>query len=107
VLSVCLFDVGAIVVNRIGLTSSAELVAGDISTSLENGDLGAFDLQGVRARAAELAGRDGARLLNVRLSRAGVVRVRLQREAKTLMAGRIGPLRDYVVTTARGRASTT
>ncbi len=57
--------------------------------------------------AQELAARAGARLLLAEVSTEDTVRIKMRRMAKTLIVGRISPLKKWAVATAEAEATST
>jgi hypothetical protein len=104
-LAVVVFDAGAVTINYITLDSTANDIAIDLSTEVSSADLAASDPR-LEARARELAHDAGARLLDVSLDEEGVVRVRVARQAKTLVIARVPALRAWGRAVAGARSGT-
>jgi len=114
VLAVVLFDIGSIVVNSVGLSSSAEDVAIAVSITVADRsgavilpDSVVYDLA-VDVVESEANGVSGARVLRrgTEMDQEGIVYVRLRRRAETLVADLIGPLKKYTIATVSGQAGT-
>lgn len=103
--AVVLFDAGSIGVNFFTLDSTADDIAVALSVDIGPGQNPTPDQLRTTARA--LAKEAGARLVSVDLSPEGSVVVVIRRRADTLLVSRIGPLKDWALSTAEGRAGTT
>jgi hypothetical protein len=104
VAGVLVFDSGSLVVNYVGLDSTADDIANILATDISSGDLSTqFTLEN---RAKELAGDAGARVVGIGIDPQGVLDLRLKRKANTLVVRYIGPLKEWTVATAKARAST-
>ncbi len=105
VAGVLLFDAGAIVVNYVTLDSTANDIAIALSTEVASANMALNDPR-LRMRAEELAGDAGARLLGVSIAPDGVLRIRLAREADTVVVSRIDALQRWGRAVAGATAST-
>lgn len=104
IVGVVLYDVGAVVVNYVGLDSTADDIAIAISTEVGGG---ATDQTQLEADAKALAHEAGARLIAVIIDpQANTVSVKLKRTAKTLIVRRVEPLEDWGRATSTGRSGT-
>lgn len=105
VVGVLLFEAGAILVNFFTLDNTADSIANEISHSI----IAARDVpERIREdEARELARAEGARLVGFEIdTEARVVRVRLRREASTLVVERIGWISHWARATAEGQSGT-
>ena len=107
IVGVAIFDAGSIAVNFFGLDSAADEIAVILSTEIGSGSLSQSNSPQLLARAEELASERDARLKEVTFGTNGVVHVSLKRKAKTLVVGRIGPIKDWTRATAEGQSGTT
>lgn len=101
---VALFDSGAIAWNYFALDSAADDIAAALSTEITDRSL--KGPAAIEAEARALAADAGAKLVEARLEPAGVLYVRLKREAKTIVVSRVEPARRWGVARAEGRAGT-
>ena len=106
VFGVILFDAGSIIVNFFGLDSAADEIAVAVSTSVRSGEIAPNDRSSLETATKELAKEAKAKLVSVNVDQDGVLHVRLKRTAKTLIVGRIGPIKKWAKATADGRAGT-
>ena len=120
VAGVILFDAGSIMVNFFGLDSTADDLAVAISTEIGAGArepsgvvtnktckrLNPSAPESVEQEACDLAHDSDAKLVRLEVDSAGVVHVRLRREASTILVGRIGLIDDWGTATANGQAGT-
>ena len=104
--AVVLFDFGAISVNTVGLESTVDEIAHNISVSVADDSLNTVDEAALVEAARPTAKLAGARVVKVDVDPEGRVHVRLRRRADTLLVSRIGPLRHWATATADGTAST-
>lgn len=105
VVGVLLFEAGAILVNFFTLDNTADSIAVEVSTSIASGRDVPERIREEEAR--ELARAEGARLVDFEIdTEARIVRVRLRRQASTLVIGRIGWIEDWTRATAEGQAGT-
>ena len=102
--AIIIFDGASIAVNALGLSSTADDIAAAVSTDTTGTTVGTP--VEVVEEAEALAAQAGARLVKAELDLQGVVHIKLRRTAKTLIAGRISALEQWVRATASGRAST-
>ena len=101
---VLLFDGASVTVNHLGLASTAEDIAAAVSTDVTGSSTA--DPVAVEDQARLLAREAGARLVLAELDAQGVVRVKLRRQAKTLILGRISATEEWTRATASARAAT-
>jgi hypothetical protein len=104
-LAVVVFDAGAVAFNHITLDSAANDIAIDLSTDVTSATMAVADAR-VQARGRELARSVGARLVDVSVDDAGVLRVRVAREAKTIVIARVDALKRWGRAVAGGRSGT-
>jgi hypothetical protein len=105
VIGVLLFDAGSMVVNYVGLDSTADDIANSLAVDIAaNG--GEVNPVAVTDAAKVLARDAGARLKQAEVDSEGVLHIRLRRSARTLFASRIEGLRPWAEATATARAST-
>ena len=97
-----IFDGGSILVNFFTLDSTADEIAIELTTDAGSGALTLTELE---PRARTLAAEAGARLVSVSIDN-NIVYITLRRRAKTLIVGRIGPIKDWARATADGQAGT-
>ncbi|MBA2313308.1 MAG: hypothetical protein H0V97_11005 [Actinobacteria bacterium] len=102
--AVIIFDSASVMVNSLGLSSTADDIAAAVSTDTIGTSVGTP--AEVVEEAEALAAEAGARLVKAELDTQGVIHIKLRRTANTLVAGRIGALERWVRATASGRAST-
>jgi hypothetical protein len=102
---IVVFDVGAIVVNYITLDSTANEIAIELSSDLTSTQFNSVD-QVLLGRARQLATDAGARLAGLEIGSEGVLRVRLAREAKTIVVQRVEPIRRWGRARAGAEAAT-
>ena len=98
-----LFDTGAATVNYLGLQSSAE----DIAFALRADSAVTSSPSALEERARALASEAEARLVGAEVDRQGVLRIRIRRPAKTLLAHRFDAFRRFTRPVAVARADTT
>ena len=103
---VVLFDLGAVVVNFFSVDQTAGSVAEAIAEQIATNELDSSDPRAVRKEARRLAKEDGAKLIELEASRAGVT-IKLEKEAPTLIVKRVPAFRDWGRATAEARASGT
>lgn len=104
--AVVLFDFGAITVNTVGLESTVDEIAHNISVSVADDTLNALDPVALVEAARPTAKLARARVVKVAVDAEGRVHVRLRRSANTLLVAHIGPLRHWATATADGTATT-
>lgn len=104
-LAVIVFDAGAIAVNHITLDSAANDIAVDLSPDVTSANMTVADPR-VQARGRELARAVGARLVNVSVDEAGTLRVRVARDAETIVIARVDALKRWGRAVAGGRSGT-
>jgi hypothetical protein len=102
---VILFDAGSIVVNYVGLDSTAADIANSLASDVVASNDSVLPTQ-VTDSAKALTRDAGARLVRAELSSEGVVSVEIRRAADTLVVSHIEALRKYARATATARAST-
>lgn len=100
IVAVVLFDGGSILINFFTLDSTANEIAVQISTDATGQTLRPDALQ---AEAQALATGAGATLVAARVEN-NIVYITLEREADTLVIGRIGWIEDWARATADGQA---
>lgn len=100
IVAVVLFDGGSILINFFTLDSTANEIAVQISTDAVGGTL---RTEAVQTEAQELATAAGAKLIAARVEN-NIVYITLEREADTLVIGRIGWVDDWARATADGQA---
>lgn len=100
--AVVLFDAGSIAVNFFSLDSTAD----DIAVALipSGSRLEPSDQDELERQAQELAAESDARLLELSVDQAGIVRIKIRRRADTLVVKRIGFMSDWARATAEGQA---
>ena len=91
VVGVLLFDAGAIAVNYLALDSTADDIANALETDLES----VANRSALREHAQVLAEEARARLLKAEVDPQGVLRLRVRRPAKTLLAHRVDALKKW------------
>jgi hypothetical protein len=106
VIGVVIFDAGSIAVNFFGLDSAADDMAVILTTEIGSGGLPSNQSPQLVARAEELAADSNAKLIKVTYD-GEILRITLRRRAKTIITGRIGPLKDWTRATAEGQSGTT
>lgn len=99
-----LFEAGAIAVNYFGLDSAANEIANVLSVSIADRSLVAA--RDIEEAADALAREHDARLLVAEVDEDGVLHITLRRRAKTLLVGRIDPIKDWGVATLEGQSGT-
>lgn len=107
VMTVLLFDAGAILVNNVQLQATADEVASEVSTSMMEGAIPPADKLALRNAARALALPLGAKVARATVDPEGVFHLRLKRDANSIVAGRIGALQGLTEGTASGEAPTT
>lgn len=100
--AIVIFDGGSILVNFFTLDSTADEIAVQLTTDVGSGTLSLTTLE---PQARILAQDAGARLVSVTIEN-NIVHITLRRRAKTLVVGRIGPIKDWARATADGQAGT-
>ena len=100
--AIVIFDGGSILVNFFTLDSTADEIAVQLTTDVGSGTLSLTTLE---PQARILAQDAGARLVSVTIEN-NIVHVTLRRRAKTLVVGRIGPIKDWARATVDGQAGT-
>lgn len=103
--SVFVYDAGAIVVNYFGLDSTAATIAVELSNDVASERLPARSPL-LAQRARELAREDGAKLTAAWIDEQGDVNIRLARPAKTILLGRIGALHRWTRAVVEDSAET-
>lgn len=103
---VVLFDLGAVTVNFFSVDQTAGRVAEAIAGQIATNELDPSNPRAVRKEARRLAKEDGAKLIELEASRAGVT-ISLEKEAATLIVKRVPAFRDWGRATAEARASGT
>lgn len=98
-----IFDAASVTVNSLGLSSTADDIAAAVSTDSIGTTVGT-PIEVVE-EAEGLAAEAGARLVKAELDPQGVIHIKLRRTAKTLVAGRITALEQWVRATANARAA--
>lgn len=98
-----LFDAGAVTVNYLGLQSSAE----DMVFALRTDSDVLTSPVALEERARALAVEAEARLVSAEVDAQGVLRVRIRRAAKTLMAQRVDALDAVTRPAVTARVNTT
>ena len=101
---VLLFDGASVTVNHLGLASTAEDIAAAVSTDVTGSSTA--DAATIEDEAKLLAREASARLVVAELDTQGVVHIKLRRQAKTLILGRIGATEEWTRATANARAAT-
>ena len=102
VVGVLLFDTGAIAVNYLTLESTADDIANTLKTDVES----ASDYSALREQAQVLAKDADARLLRPGVGPAGVLRLRIRRPAKTLLAHKVDALSKWTRPIASAQVDT-
>lgn len=107
VAGVLVYDAGAIAVNFFGLDSTATDVANELSSAVGDGDVDPHNQHELQRAARRYARPRGARVAGASYDTENqAIRVRLRREADTLIVGRVGLVEDWGKATADGRAVT-
>jgi hypothetical protein len=101
-ISIVLFDAGAIVVNAISLDSTANDLAIQMSTGVGEGR--AETDKEITDYAENLATENGVKLVKASVDEEGVLRIRIRRTAETLVVSKIGFIEDWAVATADGKS---
>jgi hypothetical protein len=104
--AVVLVDTGAILVNRVGLESTADEVATEVSTLVVEGGVSPADTYALEAAARAVARPVGAKVVRASVDPKGVFHIRLERVATTIALGHVGVLEGLLQTSASGRAGT-
>jgi hypothetical protein len=104
VVSFALFNAGAIAVNVVGLSSTADDIAVEVSTTLAQGP--SMQPRELQAEASRLARRAGAKLVGVWVDDSRVLHVKLKRRARVVLIDDIDALRPYIVAKAMGQSGT-
>ena len=104
VVSFALFNAGAIAVNVVGLSSTADDIAVEVSTTLAQGP--SMQPRELQAEASRLARRAGAKLVGVWVDDSRVLHVKLKRRARVVLIDDIDALRPYIVAKATGQSGT-
>jgi hypothetical protein len=104
ILAAILFDFGAVAVNTVGLESTVDEIAHDLSVSVADDSLNAIDEAALIEAARPTADLVGARVVKVTVDVESRVHVRIRRRADTLLLAHIGPLGHWAVATADGSA---
>ena len=102
VVGVLLFDTGAIAVNYLTLESTADDIANALETELES----VTNRSALREHAQVLAEEARARLLKAEVDPQGVLRLRVRRPAKTLLAHRVDALKKWTRPIANAQVQT-
>ena len=105
VMGVVLFDAGSIVVNYVGLDSTADDIVNSLATEIA-GSSGRPSPQTLDDAARALARDAGARVVGVGIDPAGTLHLRLKRKANTLVVSRVDALAKWGKATAEAQAST-
>jgi hypothetical protein len=106
ILGVAVFDAGSIAVNFFGLSSAADDAAIAVATAVQGGGVEPNNPKELNDRAVEAVADTGAQVVEVTVDREGNVHVKLKRRAKTLVVGRIGPIKHWARATAEGTSGT-
>ncbi len=96
-----LYNLGAIVVNSVGLSSDADDIANQLSTTLV--DNPHMPLQQLADQGQQIAAGSGARLVRVWV-KDGVLYVKLKRPARVMGLLRVHALRPFVVAKQTGHS---
>ena len=100
---VLLFDAGSIIVNFFSLDATADDIAIEVSTSAaQNFNITPAALE---KEAEQIAKDKEARLVDFEYGTDKVIRLTVRRRARTIVVGRIGPIKDWARATADGQAS--
>ncbi len=102
-ISIVLFDAGAILVNHISLDSTANDMSIEMTTFIGTGQ--ASTQKGLEDQAKIVATDRGVKLISVSIDEGGVLHITIRRKASTLIVSRISAIKDWAVATADGQSN--
>ena len=103
--SVVLFDAGAIAVNAFTLSSTASDIANALATSVQQSGSASVSQSELEGQAKDLAHDAGAKLVSVTVdTNERVVKVKIRRKADTLIVSRVSAFEDWGRATAEGQS---
>jgi hypothetical protein len=105
IVAVLLFDAGAIVINYVGLESTTRDVANSLARDTVNTRRPPNSSE-LTLSAKAMTAAAGARLVSVSIDPQGILQVRTQRSANTLVVSRVEAIQRWGEATATARAST-
>ena len=96
-----LIDVGSPLVTRIGLDNDAQNVADDAVAALVATN---YDVVAARVQVEQALAGSSVKLLSFEITKDQTVRVRVQKRARSLLAGNINAFKKYYRVTSWGEA---